>query len=554
MPQDIVWGDSPELTASAWVLGVPHPTGYPLYLLLTRIMQALPLGTVAFRAHLLSALLTASACTLLYLFLCRILQSHYRNSLWLTTFPALLSVFTFRLTSIVWDQAQISEVYPLFNLLFVSLLMLLPYIQQKKQGAGAFLLFLIGLNLIHHRLAVFLILATGLLWLYLNMTDKSYRTSNSALPGSVSSIYLLQCGCILLLPFLLLLYFPLRATHDPPVNWFDPDTLTQFQQLISGGQYSTILQRGILTLFTYFHFPWVLYCLFLPFMLFSFSGLLALGGFIPLYRRIPWLAVFTLGLYLVYQCFLMIYPVGDWSTFLLPALILLTIPTAFAAAALLDLLQKQAVKQSIIAITKTVLALIALTPLLTTPEISVYQSNWSAIFPKSLQQACQRFALVHFTATTDYATQVWQWTPWNSAIISGLFELTADNEYYPLLYQQVVERRHPDTPIIGSGFLLYDWYREQLNRKLPFDLELYGDRPAASREEWHEDTWLSLVQPLTQDTLVITPSYPLPSTWYPPRARIRHLGKIQMDNSSFPHFYQNYIPSGEVYQISAYQE
>src|SRR5262245_39340807 len=27
----IIWGDSPELTAAAYNLGIPHPTGYPLY-------------------------------------------------------------------------------------------------------------------------------------------------------------------------------------------------------------------------------------------------------------------------------------------------------------------------------------------------------------------------------------------------------------------------------------------------------------------------------------------------------------------------------------------
>src|SRR5438552_2046632 len=31
----IVWGDSPELTAAAYNLGIPHPTGYPLYMLLS---------------------------------------------------------------------------------------------------------------------------------------------------------------------------------------------------------------------------------------------------------------------------------------------------------------------------------------------------------------------------------------------------------------------------------------------------------------------------------------------------------------------------------------
>src|SRR5262245_60738665 len=30
----IAWGDSPELTTAAFLAGIPHPTGYPLYMLL----------------------------------------------------------------------------------------------------------------------------------------------------------------------------------------------------------------------------------------------------------------------------------------------------------------------------------------------------------------------------------------------------------------------------------------------------------------------------------------------------------------------------------------
>ncbi|MBC8446777.1 MAG: DUF2723 domain-containing protein, partial [Chloroflexi bacterium] len=48
--------DGGDLIAAAATLGVPHPSGYPTYLLLARLfLWALPLGEPAFRVHWLSA-------------------------------------------------------------------------------------------------------------------------------------------------------------------------------------------------------------------------------------------------------------------------------------------------------------------------------------------------------------------------------------------------------------------------------------------------------------------------------------------------------------------
>ena len=43
------WLDSPEFTAAAQTLGMPHPPGNPLYVMLTKPFTLIPLGGVAFR-------------------------------------------------------------------------------------------------------------------------------------------------------------------------------------------------------------------------------------------------------------------------------------------------------------------------------------------------------------------------------------------------------------------------------------------------------------------------------------------------------------------------
>ena len=54
--------DSPELSAAALTLGVPHPTGYPLFMLLGHAWtQVFAVGDPAWRVNLLSALFGAGA-------------------------------------------------------------------------------------------------------------------------------------------------------------------------------------------------------------------------------------------------------------------------------------------------------------------------------------------------------------------------------------------------------------------------------------------------------------------------------------------------------------
>src|SRR5262245_16109642 len=64
-------GDSGELVAAVYLLGIPHPTGYPLYTLLGKLWTLLiPFGSIAYRMSLFSAACAAGACAVLYR-LCR---------------------------------------------------------------------------------------------------------------------------------------------------------------------------------------------------------------------------------------------------------------------------------------------------------------------------------------------------------------------------------------------------------------------------------------------------------------------------------------------------
>lgn len=64
--------DSGEFITAAYLLGVPHPSGYRLWCLITHAFTWLPWGTVAERVHLGSATFSAATAWLVYLVVLRL--------------------------------------------------------------------------------------------------------------------------------------------------------------------------------------------------------------------------------------------------------------------------------------------------------------------------------------------------------------------------------------------------------------------------------------------------------------------------------------------------
>jgi hypothetical protein len=58
--------DTPKFQFLGDVLGSAHPPGYPLYVLLTHAFVQLPVGTIAYRANLFSAVMAALTCVIAY--------------------------------------------------------------------------------------------------------------------------------------------------------------------------------------------------------------------------------------------------------------------------------------------------------------------------------------------------------------------------------------------------------------------------------------------------------------------------------------------------------
>jgi hypothetical protein len=98
----LLFGDSAEFQTIAYTLGMGHPTGYPIYILLAKLFTFLPVGDVAYRVNLFSAFCAALTVALVYLMLRRL------GAMFVA---ALYGSLTLALTPLLWKYASIAEVY-----------------------------------------------------------------------------------------------------------------------------------------------------------------------------------------------------------------------------------------------------------------------------------------------------------------------------------------------------------------------------------------------------------------------------------------------------------
>lgn len=561
LPQDLVWGDSPELAASAWILGVPHPTGYSFYMLIGHCFQLLPFGTIIFRTHLMSALFSACACLVLYHTLRRLLNRLYPENVLYSAYPAWLATLAYTLTPLVRTQSIVTEVYPLLILLTVLTLWLFINALSCPGRCCVALSFVIGLSITHHRLSLLLLvclMVVVLLRLIVYPNNSFWNgVPHTANPPSATDYF--YSVVAFLAPLALLAYFPIRAAQQPAINWYDPITWERWYLLISGDMYAHIIPNFIrnATYSVQINGPYpmlsnYLYYLGLPMFCYSGAALLILVGWISSFRRMPWLAFLSLILFGSFQTFVFAYRVGDWPVFLMPALAFAVFPLAFAISSLLRSIDRFGNSPSL----KKIIILSLLPVMLTPMAVKFDEQDGILEYPLNLQNylldtslVSKIFSSLFDRSANEYANAVWHTVPDRAPIVTGLYENTADNELYPLLYQQIVEKRGRSNTIVGAGFIYLDWYRRSISSSLDLPLASRNDAPHRNREEWLEDTWDSLIAPLLDRGPVYSTSYPLPEVWQN-RYR-REAFRYEIDRAAIPYAYRPFIPKGTIHRLEA---
>ncbi len=203
---NIYFRDAGELTASAFGLGVAHPTGFPAYLLLGRLACFIPLGNIGFRLNVLSALCAAAALYVVYSILVRLAP---RRS------PAVLgaaagSALVLALGDTLVLHATTAEVY-LPNLLLVLLLVhrLLVALEAGDRRPLRVAAVLTGLAAGFHA-STALVAAMG--WSLIAFRWRGPRR-------------VVELGLLGATGASVLAYLPIRAFTDPWRLWGDPTSL-----------------------------------------------------------------------------------------------------------------------------------------------------------------------------------------------------------------------------------------------------------------------------------------------------------------------------------------
>lgn len=202
----VLAGDGGEFQFVPYLLGVAHPTGYPLYTLLGWVWShLLPAGDVAYRMNLFSAFWAALAVGILYPTARALLRQASPELFPLSQrLIAVLSAALFAVAPTLWSQSVIAEVYSLHIFLVILILYLLLLWGERRHAwllllaAGCF-----GLSLTHHSTTVLLI--PGIL-AYLWLTDRQIF---------LDWRLLLKALFLVLLPLVLYAYIPWRAPQTP---------------------------------------------------------------------------------------------------------------------------------------------------------------------------------------------------------------------------------------------------------------------------------------------------------------------------------------------------
>lgn len=238
--------DTFEFQVLSYELGIPHPTGYPLYMLLGKLFTLLPFGNVGYRLNLSSALFAGGATVVLYAMI-HLLVRHRGASV--------LAALSFAFSYSFWSQAIVAEVYAL-NALFVALVFFLllryggeiaagterhqysptpqatpaagrrPGLVNPKLALLAAGSFVYGLSLTHHR-TMLLLLPACVIYLILNGRRIGVSVRSAAMLVVAFAMPLLGMQ----------LYIPLRwwQIHGQIMS------LSEFANLVLGSRFAAAL-------------------------------------------------------------------------------------------------------------------------------------------------------------------------------------------------------------------------------------------------------------------------------------------------------------------------
>ena len=407
--------DGGDFITAVAVNGVPHPTGYPLYLLIAKIFQWLPVGNLAFRTNLLSAFCTILATLLIFITIDRLLAGKKYAKM-----ASSIAALAFGLSPLVWSQAVITEVYGLQSLLTIGILYQALFFGNKT-GENILRGLLFGLALGNH--------ITTILLLPILFWEKK-----SAHFTPIAHIWIRIIG--LILGSMVYIILPLYARSNPVINWGNPVTLKSFFQLISGQIYQSYFSLSFVIerirgwaglLIEQFGIPGI------AIGLFAIMDSKKKNGF-----SFP-----IIWIFISYGAFALIYASYDSYVYLIPTILAFSLWLGLGFNTLINSIMERWQK-----------AMWVIAPMI----IVLFVWHTSSVAPV-------------VDASKDNRAEVFSQLVFNSVPNDAMIITKDDPSTFALWYFQFVEDKRVDTAVITEGLLEYDWYRQTLRITYP-DLEI----------------------------------------------------------------------------------
>ena len=439
---DITWAndgyDGGDLITAAATGGVAHPSGYPTYLLLARLFQLLPLGTLAFRTNLMSAGCVLLAALLAADLVRRTAVGRPAVRIW----AAFLAGLGVGLSPLLWSQAVITEVYGL-HALFVALILWLDLSTGGCHSKWApwlaplsGLVFGLGLG---NQVTVGLILPVWLLSAVLTgragrvpvQREQNWYTRLNwrSLLGRIGGLLLGLCVYLTL---------PLRARSGSPVNWGNPVNLEGFWWLVSGQLYQDKvlnLSPGLALSRLGYWAELVGSQLGLVGLLVSLVGLFFAQGNL---MRSRWTTVYV---FLVFTIFSIGYNTPDSYVLLIPAFMILGLWFGWGAATMIEAAGGSRWRTWLVPVTAGAFSLLIL-------------ANAGSNYPRVDASQDRR--------AVDFGREVLSELPEEAIVVTR-----EDEDTFTLWYYHFALGQRPDIVVVNSGSLVYPWYRDRMGEVYP---------------------------------------------------------------------------------------
>ncbi|MCK4966500.1 DUF2723 domain-containing protein, partial [bacterium] len=233
----VAFWDCGEFTACAYIMGIPHPPGAPLFMLLGRVFSFIPWGDVAFRVNLISVFASAFTVMLLFLIIVRLMQEwrgkeETRVGKVIVNAAGFIGAMSFAFTDTFWFNAVESEVYAM-SLLLAALVFWLALVwmdNSKDYKSVRFLLFIVYLFGLGAGIHLLNLLVVPSILLFIIFTDKKL---------------LVRFDLWAWIPILIIIGYStyiliyIRSGLQPAINENDPSTWEAFKAYLRREQYGT---------------------------------------------------------------------------------------------------------------------------------------------------------------------------------------------------------------------------------------------------------------------------------------------------------------------------